>query len=379
MKNAISTSADNPAPSLIKTICYPESTKFYSVACEYGFKHESEARREYMYMMKKDHTSFKVTECGLVIDPMFPFLGATPDGLVTCGCCGNGSLEIKCPFSCRKKELKEVAEENSRFFLSQKEDGTLELKQNHQYYYQVQLQMKLCNVEYCDFVAWKKDGDIFIQRIMLDSEFIDDAIRAAEPVIKLGILPELVARWFTRSRIPKLASDSLGTPVLQSNAGNVDDPTTSSANKDAAVDVDHDNEGNIDDPTTSSANKDAVDVDHDNEGTIDDPTTSSANKDAAVDVDRDDNVISTTHYHSPNRSCDQNTISPNSIVNVNSSKPVSDGNQKLWCYCSQDDVDNNLIGCDNIDCKIQWFHLSCVNLTQDQVPDGNWYCFDCRK
>ena len=189
--------------------------------------------------------------------------------------------------------------------------------------------------------SWKKDGDIFIQRIMLDSEFIDDAIRAAEPVIKLGILPELVARWFTRSRIPKLASDSHGTPVVQSNAGNVDDPTTSSANKDAAVDVDHDNEGNIDDPTTSSANKDtavdvdhdnegniddpttslankdaAVDVDHDNEGTIDGPTTSSANKDTAVDVDRDNNVDSTTHGHSPNRSCDQNSISPNSIVNV---------------------------------------------------------------
>ena len=66
-----------------------------------------------MYMMKKDYTSFEVTECGLVIDPMFPFLGAIPDGLVTCGCCGNSSLEIKCHFSCRKKE---VAEENSRFF-----------------------------------------------------------------------------------------------------------------------------------------------------------------------------------------------------------------------------------------------------------------------
>ena len=212
--------------------------------------------------------------------------------------------------------------------------------------------------------SWKKDGDIFIQRIMLDGEFIDDAIRAVEPVIKLGILPELVARWFTRSRIPKLASDSHGTPVVQSNAGNVDDPTTSSANKDTAVDVDHDNEGNVDDPTTLSANKDAaLDVDHDNEGNIDDSTTSSANKNAAVDVDHDNDVDSTTHGHSPNRSCDQNSISPNSIY---SSKPVSDGNQKLWCYCSQDEVDDNLIGRDNIDCKIQWFHLSCVNLTQDK-------------
>ena len=69
-----------------------------------------------MYMMKKDHSSFEVTECGLIIDPMFPFLGATPNGLVICACCGNDSLEIKSPFSCRKKELKEVAEENTRFF-----------------------------------------------------------------------------------------------------------------------------------------------------------------------------------------------------------------------------------------------------------------------
>ena len=38
-KNAASTSVDNPAPSLVKSICYPESTKFYSIACEYGCKH----------------------------------------------------------------------------------------------------------------------------------------------------------------------------------------------------------------------------------------------------------------------------------------------------------------------------------------------------
>ena len=64
-----------------------------------------------------------------------------------------------------------------------------------------------------------------------------------------------MARWFTRSRIPKLASDNHGTPVVQSNAGNVDDPTTSSIYKDAAVDVDH---GNVDDLTTSSANKELL-------------------------------------------------------------------------------------------------------------------------
>ena len=34
-----------------------------------------------MYIKQKDDTSkkFEITECGLVIDPLLPFLGATPD------------------------------------------------------------------------------------------------------------------------------------------------------------------------------------------------------------------------------------------------------------------------------------------------------------
>ena len=223
--------------------------------------------------------------------------------------------------------------------------------------------MKLSNVEYCDFVAWKKDGDMFIQRIMLDSEFIDNAIREVEPVITLGILPELVARWFTRSKIPIHASNSHSSPVIQSDEGNAGypkgDASTSSANEDTTS-----NEGNIGNPKG-------------------DASTSSANEDTTVDVDHENDVDSTTPDHLPIRSCDGNSTYPqcndNSSVNVHSSDADSDGNQKLWCYCSRDDVYDNLIGCDNTECKIQWFHLSCVNLNQDQVPDGDWYCFDCRK
>ena len=62
--------ADNPSPSHIKSIGYPEST---NVAYGYGSEHESTARREYMYIMQKDHTSFEITEFVLVIDPLFPF------------------------------------------------------------------------------------------------------------------------------------------------------------------------------------------------------------------------------------------------------------------------------------------------------------------
>ena len=64
------------------------------------------------------------------------------------------------------------------------------------YYYQVQLQMKLCHMRYCDFVVWREDGELFHQTVELDSDFINSAIRDIEPFIKSATLPELVGKWF---------------------------------------------------------------------------------------------------------------------------------------------------------------------------------------
>ena len=49
----------------------------------------------------------------------------------------------------------------------------------------------------------------------------------------------------------------------------------------------------------------------------------------------------------------------------------------FWCYCRQDEHYDAMIACDGENCAFEWFHLSCVNLTQAQVPSGNWYCPDC--
>ena len=67
--------------------------------------------------MKQHHQSFTVKESGLILDPMYPFVGASPDGVVTCICCGTRVLEIKYPYSCINKGLKEVNEVKSCFFL----------------------------------------------------------------------------------------------------------------------------------------------------------------------------------------------------------------------------------------------------------------------
>lgn len=105
-----------PSVSLLKSICYPASTKFYSKACAYGCQHEDKARSTYAEIMVQSHLSFAIKQCGLLLDPTNPFIGASPDGVVQCSCCGTGVLEIKCPYSCKEMPFDERAQEQSFFF-----------------------------------------------------------------------------------------------------------------------------------------------------------------------------------------------------------------------------------------------------------------------
>ena len=46
--------------------------------------------------MSKSHVNHSVDLSGVILNPDFPYLGASPDGIVNCSCCGVGCLEIKC-------------------------------------------------------------------------------------------------------------------------------------------------------------------------------------------------------------------------------------------------------------------------------------------
>uniref|UniRef100_A0A061R8K6 Inhibitor of growth protein 4 n=1 Tax=Tetraselmis sp. GSL018 TaxID=582737 RepID=A0A061R8K6_9CHLO len=56
---------------------------------------------------------------------------------------------------------------------------------------------------------------------------------------------------------------------------------------------------------------------------------------------------------------------------------VFDSNEPVYCYCRQVSF-GDMIGCDNEDCPIEWFHYGCVGITPETVPDV-WYCKDCQK
>ncbi|XP_037960047.1 inhibitor of growth protein 5-like [Teleopsis dalmanni] len=63
------------------------------------------------------------------------------------------------------------------------------------------------------------------------------------------------------------------------------------------------------------------------------------------------------------------TTHPSDVIDM----PV-DPNEPTYCLCHQVSY-GEMIGCDNPDCPIEWFHFACVGLTTK--PKGKWFCPKC--
>ena len=103
-------------------------------------------------MMRENHQGFIFKDSGLFIDTENPFLGASPDGISQCDCCEERVVEIKCPY-CYKEGL---PDEDTSNFCMVNEGGKWTLKRDHTYFYQVQLQLHVCGMNYADFVVWTR-------------------------------------------------------------------------------------------------------------------------------------------------------------------------------------------------------------------------------
>ena len=131
------TRIEHPSTSLVKSILERQPSP-KAAALEWGSKNEAKARKEYIQSVKGNHVGFKVQTTGLHVNPDFTHLGASPDGLVSCSCCGDGLLEVKCPYSKRHHSPADI--HDTAFYLKHTTDG-LKLSTKHKYYHQVQGQM----------------------------------------------------------------------------------------------------------------------------------------------------------------------------------------------------------------------------------------------
>ena len=94
MHSVLHTNSDMPSVSLIKSIWYPESYRFSVEATKWGCQHEKLALDAYRLMKERQHLNFRMVNCGFIISTDDPIIGASPDSLISCDCCGEGSVEV---------------------------------------------------------------------------------------------------------------------------------------------------------------------------------------------------------------------------------------------------------------------------------------------
>ncbi|XP_028517658.1 uncharacterized protein LOC110248026 [Exaiptasia diaphana] len=137
----------------------------------------------------------EVKEDRILVHGRWPYLGASPDGIVNCDCRGKGCCEIKCPFCFKNATTEQLAGEKSSCLTVI--DVKISLDHKHAYYYQVQAQIFITETDYCDFVVWTEQ-DIHIERVFPDEAFWDEAREKASKFFLVGILPELLGKWYSR-------------------------------------------------------------------------------------------------------------------------------------------------------------------------------------
>lgn len=144
---------------------------------EWGIKYEPEARAKYA-----EQTGYIVNEVGFKVHDFIPYLGGSFDGEVIAIeselSFADGILEIKCPYDPVKHE--------DNCDLMQGEGVTIK----HDYYGQIQCNIEVAGVQWCDFVSYdprcKAEYQLVIIRVMRDQIYIDamlDRVHKAKRIL----------------------------------------------------------------------------------------------------------------------------------------------------------------------------------------------------
>lgn len=153
-----------------------------TVSLQYGRDNEHRAIRQL-----ESELGVVVERCGLFVDLEYPFLAASPDGLIG----ADTIVEVKCPFSSRSlTPLEGVRLKKNRHCIEA--DGSLTLKKSSHYWYQIQGQLHIARRDFSLFVIWTEKG-MSVETISRDDYFWEaEMFPRLERFYKNCLLPELV-------------------------------------------------------------------------------------------------------------------------------------------------------------------------------------------
>ena len=126
----------------VRDLCGYENEFEIVPAIAHGHRMEPVAR-DYLEYLK----GYEIEETGLVVHPEYPFLAASPDGLVGL----SGCIEIKCPYPQYTKTPYSIFDEKKAMYL-----------------WQVYLQMECLDVDWCDFICYLAEGEMSTPKINVE-------------------------------------------------------------------------------------------------------------------------------------------------------------------------------------------------------------------
>lgn len=122
----------------------------------HGTLTEKMALQTLIASMTKNHKNVKYQDCGLFVDGVRPYLGASPDGIIECDCHGKALVEIKCP----SKSITELA------YLCDRK-----LNKKSAYYGQIQGQMMITGIFSTYFYVYSSTKENLLEVVSEDNSF----------------------------------------------------------------------------------------------------------------------------------------------------------------------------------------------------------------
>ena len=181
---------------------YGKQMKTLPPQIRWGQENEQKAIKCYIEDRLAVSEEMTVTPSGLHLMSNKSYLGASSDGIVLCTnvetLC-RGCVEVKCPYSiekCVTVELTptEIADKyGSKFYMELGSDGSLHLRRSHHYYAQVQGEIAILGVEWCDFVVYS-NNTVIIERILPDIEYWNELEQTLEDFYVRHVIPEILSK-----------------------------------------------------------------------------------------------------------------------------------------------------------------------------------------
>lgn len=195
LKNCCISNVEDPSVTTIRRVIIPLQNLDHVPSIKYQIRNRKKAIQHYNKLAVSKHEDFVYNECGLTINSDLPSFVGSSDGHVSCSSHGNGCLEVKCLNIEEPEALDEFLTRKPKNMMNKCGDQ-YSLDRNHEFYYQVQFEINLLGLNYCDCMIWSP-RKAFVVRVYADVEFWNVALKKAITFHEQAVMPELLGKYYT--------------------------------------------------------------------------------------------------------------------------------------------------------------------------------------